>query len=81
MNPEINKRENILLIIQQHIEDEISEGIDNRLSELNEPDGSVIWECILRVFEKAEIPDSERDGIREYVQESMHKEGFKFILG
>ncbi len=80
MENEISEPKDILPIIQQYIEKKIDEGVDERISELNEPDGAIIWECMVRAFNKAEIPHSKWAAIREYVEKSMHEEGWKFIL-
>ncbi len=80
MNKEINEPKDILPIIQQYIEKKIEEGVDKRISELNEPDGAIIWECMVRAFGKAKISHSKWDEIREYVEKSMHDEGWKFTL-
>lgn len=76
------KRKNYLLLIESLIADQIEEGVDEELSELNpnEPDGAIIWECISRAMEEAKVPYSEWDKIRKYVEKSMHDEGWKFIL-
>lgn len=76
----INEPKDILPLIQEYIENKIEEGIEERISELNEPDGAIIWECIIRALDEAKVPHSKWDAIRKTVQKSMHNEGFKFIL-
>lgn len=81
MQNEINEPKDLLPIIQEYIERKIDDGISARIHEFNEPDGAVIWECILRALEKAKVPYSKWDSIRKHVEKVMRKEGFKFTLG
>lgn len=77
---QLNELKDILPIINDYIEKKIDEGVDERISELNEPDGAVIWECMVRAFEMAKIPHSKWNRIRTHVEKSMHAEGWKFKL-
>ena len=76
----ITKPKELLIIIEQYIEKKIEQGVQDQIHELNEPDGPIIYECIVLALKKAKVPMSKWDGIIKYVEKSKHKEGFKFKL-
>ena len=79
-NFKIDKIEDILPILQKYIDKKVEDGVEERLDELNEPDGSIIWECIGRALKMAQVPNHKWEGIRKHVESSMHDEGWKFKL-
>lgn len=80
MKNKINEPKYILPIIEEYIEYKIEEGVENRIEELNKPDGALVWHCIIMALQKAEVPIKKWDSIRKYVQKSMKEEGVDFTL-